>query len=261
MGLADSHMTSRKVVERHRNVDTTTERLFGEEYFKRFSSRSIAKGRKPFHTRFWLRYLRRLAPKGKLLELGCGEGFFLEHAEKHYETYGVDISEYAIKRAKTRCKNTKLYVKDARNLDFKDNQFDIIVSFDMLEHLQEPGSTIRESNRILKPKGLLLTSFPNTQSLGRSWKRENWFGYRDKTHVSLLSKAMWIKLLNAAGFQVLGVFYDGLWDSPYFSGIPTIAQHFFFKFPSTLLFYLGFHIPERFGETVYMVSVKQRELY
>ena len=234
--------------------------MFKEEYYIYLSNypKQILKGEKPFHHRFWIRYIQKLKPKGKLLDLGCGEGFFLEHAEKYYETYGVDISEYAISSAKQRCKRSKLYVKDAETR-FDICQFDIIVCFDVLEHIEDPFLVMQECYRILRHKGLFIVSVPNTKSLGKFWKRENWHGKRDPTHVSLLPKEKWVKLLQDAGFQVLEIFFDYLWDSPYFRKIPAFLQHFLFKFPSTLFFFLGIRFPEKLGENVYIISIKNRE--
>lgn len=233
---------------------------YGEQYFKRLTSKSILRGKKPLQIRFWIKYLSRMRLRGRLLDLGCGEGFFLEEAEKCYETQGADISDYAVKKAKKRCKATRLCVKDAKHLDFPSKHFDIIVSFDLMEHIDEPSVTIKQCNKILKNGGILLISVPNLQSLGRSLKRQDWFGYRDRTHISLLSRNEWTRLLQEGGFETVEVLYDGLWDSPYLPGIPRIVQHLVFKFPSALLFFLGFHFPERLGEDMYLVSVKKKDL-
>jgi hypothetical protein len=61
-------------------------------------------------------------------------------------------------------------------------------------------------------------------------------------------------ILHDAGFQILDVFHDWLWDSPYFPIIPSLLQHFLFKFPSPIFFFLGIHSPERFGENIYIVA-------
>nr|MDO8135789.1 class I SAM-dependent methyltransferase [Candidatus Njordarchaeum guaymaensis] len=252
---------ARRTATKSRNrLASNNRNSFGEEYFKRLTSKSILRGKKPLQNRFWIRYLGRLRPSGKLLDLGCGEGFFLEEAERYYETQGADISEYAIKNAKKRRKTTRLCVKDVKHLDFPPKQFNIIVSFDLMEHIDRPLITIKQCNNILKDRGILLISVPNLQSFGRYLKRQDWFGYRDRTHTSLLSRNKWVNLLKKGGFEIVEVLYDGLWDSPYLPGIPRIIQHLVFKFPSTLLFFLGFHFPERLGEDMYLVAIKKKDL-
>lgn len=232
--------------------------MFDKDYFEAKSpTNSFLKGKKPLYHRFWIRYIQKFKSKGSLLDLGCGKGFFLEYAEKRYKTYGIDISDYAIEHAIDNLKKSTLFVKDAKNTGFQDNFFDIITCFDMLEHLNDPEYTLKECKRILKEDGLLIVTVPNIDSLGIKLKKRNWYGYRDKTHVSLLSKDSWFKLLENNDFKIIEFFYDGLWDSPYFEKIPTILQHMFFKIPVTIMFGLGIKFSKRFGEGLCVVALKK----
>jgi SAM-dependent methyltransferase len=211
-------------------------------------------GKKPFKREFWLRYIRRLQPHGALLDLGCGKGFFLELAQKYYLTYGVDVSQCAINYASERCPSSELHVMDASHLDFDSHKFDIVVCFDVLEHVVEPYLVVGECRRTMKKDGLFIMSVPNLNSFGRFLKQKDWFGYRDQTHVSLLSKVEWISLLENAGLRIIDLRYDGLWDSPYLRKLPTLPQHFFFKFLSTILFAIGFPFTEKFSENLCVVA-------
>jgi len=237
--------------------------MFNKKYSNQLSnySRQILRGKKPFHNRFWILYIHKLKPEVSLLDVGCGEGFFLEYAEKYYEAVGVDVSEYAINRARKLCNKALLYVKDVTKLDLGARKFDVVTCFDVLEHLSQPDFVLRNLRRnVIKPDGLLILSVPNLKSLGRIWKGKNWHGYRDPTHVSLLSKEKWIIIVYNAGFQILDVFHDWLWDSPYFPKIPSFLQHLLFKFPSTIFFFLGGPFPERFGENLYIVATPNDEI-
>ncbi|MCG2796507.1 MAG: class I SAM-dependent methyltransferase [Actinomycetia bacterium] len=235
----------------------TEDGRFGKDYFESLSQGAILKGRKPFYHGYWIRYLKRSVPSDRLLDLGCGKGVFLSRAEKHFRTTGVDISEFAIESAGRIARRSKLHVGDAAKLSFDDGRFDIVTCFDLLEHLQEPGSVVRECNRVLSKSGLMVVSVPNLESRGLKWKKDNWFGYRDSTHVSLLSNEDWLDLFLANGFQIKEIRYDGLWDSPYFPGVPPIIQHLFFKFPFTVLFGLGIRFPKRWGENICVVAEKR----
>lgn len=237
---------------------------FGEQYFEFTSNypRAILRGRRiGLKSRFWLRYIKKRKRGGRLLDIGCGKGFFLERAEKSYETYGIDISEYAIEQAHPRLHNTKLYIGDADQLDFDRDYFDIITCFDLLEHLDSPELAIKKCYLILREGGLFIFRVPNTDSYGLRWLKENWHGHRDQTHVSLLSNEEWGHLLEENGFRIIDRFYDGLWDSPYFKVIPAFIQHIFFKLFFTVLFpllgILGIKLPAKWGENVILVSIKQ----
>ena len=235
---------------------------FGGQYFEANSNypRAILKRRIGLQSRLWLRYIKRRQRGGRLLDIGCGKGFFLGLAEKFYETYGVDVSEYAIGQARNRLHNTKLYIGDVNRLDFDHGYFDIITCFDLLEHLDNPELTIKKCYLMLRGGGLFIFRVPNTASYGLSWLKEKWHGHRDPTHVSLLSNEEWGRLLGKGGFRIIDRFYDGLWDSPYFRLVPAFIQHICFKFPSVVLFpllsILGIKLPRKWGENVILVSVK-----
>ena len=235
---------------------------FEEHYFESECGHatSILKGRKPFLNRFWIRYLKKRKNGGKLLDIGCGKGFFLQYAEKLYETYGIDISEYGIKRAQGRLFSTRLYVGNAEQLDFDANYFDIVTCFDLLEHLDKPELAIKECYRVLAQNGLLIANVPNPGSIGHEWKKQQWFAYRDPTHVSLLTEEEWEQLLQKNNFRIIDKFYDGLWDSPYFRKVPAFIQHIPFKFLFTglypLLGIMGIKLPKKWGECVLFVAIK-----
>jgi len=201
---------------------STEKNRFDKQYFESFSSagRALLKGWRPLQDRFWLIYLKRHRKKGRLLDIGCGMGFFLEYAEKFYETYGMDVSEYAIKEARGRLHSTKLFLGNVNQLGLKSNCFDTVTCFDVLEHLEKPELAIKECYRVLQKGGFYIFSVPNTDSYGLKWKKEKWRGYRDPTHATFLSSKEWSQLPEKNGFTVIDRFYNGLTDSPYFKGVP-----------------------------------------
>lgn len=237
-----------------------TDDRYGENWFERESSysKSILKGKKPLYHRFWVRYLRRHKGKGKLLDIGCGKGFFLEYAERFFEAYGVDVSTYAVEKAAQRLRSPKLCIQDATRLGFKSGYFDVVTYFDILEHLEEPELAVKECSRVLKEGGIVVISVPNIRSYGLGWKKSKWHGYREASHVSLLSNEEWIELLETNNFKVVDKFYDGLWDSPYFPLVPAFIQHLFFKIAFTVLFpllgTLDIKLPRKWGEGVIFIA-------
>jgi len=260
--VAEKFSSIYREISRNGSVDagvemSSTGHEFGEDYFESLSGTAILKGRKPFYHGFWTRYLRGSVPSGRLLDLGCGRGYFLSYAEKYYETVGIDISEFAIQSARQVTERSELHVGDAAELAFSDGYFDVITCFDLLEHSHKPELVIRECNRALRKNGLIVLSVPNTGSLGRRWKKGDWFGYRDSTHVSVLTNEKWLEILRSNGFEIKDTRYDGLWDSPYFSRAPKAMQHLFFKFPFSVLFGLGIRFPKGLGENLCIVAKKR----
>lgn len=228
---------------------------YGKSYFEKTSedARLILKERRPLWRR-WVKIIRKYRASGKILDVACGLGFFLAYAERYYDAYGIDISEYAIKKAKQRTTQAKISVGDATNLDYESDYFDIVTCFDLLEHLPKPALALKEFHRVLKKGGILVIRIPNISSIGAKLKKEKWFGYRDKTHVSLLSNNEWMKLLKDNGFEIMEVFYDGLWDTPYFNSIPAFLQDVFIKLPSLILFLLGVKYSKKYGENLCIIA-------
>ena len=102
----------------------------------------------------------------KILDVGCGTGILLEHiCKNNNHVTAVDISEYCIKKARLHAKKLNLspmfYVGDAFKLDFRRNQFDLIILSGVLEHLRGDLSIVaRKIHRLLKYNGRVLISLP-----------------------------------------------------------------------------------------------------
>lgn len=235
---------------------------FGAEYFMQRArySTAVFKGKDLSFLKYplWDRVIRERIHSGKLLDIGCAEGAFLKWAEKrHYKTYGVDISDFAIKEISYRkLSRTQLSVANINFLPFVDNYFDIITCFDVLEHLENPVIGLREISRCLRRQGLFVMSTPNINSKGCTRKGENWHGNRNPTHLSLLSPERWIALIEQSNLKLIDIFYDCLWDSPYFKKIPKLLQHLLFK-PSLLVFYwTPIRFSQKWGENLFIVAAK-----
>lgn len=99
-----------------------------------------------------------------ICDLACGEGYgssLLAMTAK--SVIGVDIDKNTIASASKKYQNNNLkYIQsDALNTPFEDNQFDVVVSFETLEHLAEHQQLLEEFSRILKYDGLLIISTPD----------------------------------------------------------------------------------------------------
>ena len=100
---------------------------------------------------------------GRSLDVGCGIVFAFEYLSGHqfnFHTFGVDISDQAIEKAKERLANlqnleARLKTLDGQTLPFEDDYFSLVTSFDVLEHLDEPDidATLREIDRVVRPGG------------------------------------------------------------------------------------------------------------
>ncbi len=105
-----------------------------------------------------------LVKQKEVLDLACGEGYGSSFmADVALSVVGVDISDEAVQNAlATYIKPNLSYIQgSAIALDFADLSFDVVVSFETIEHLAEQAEMLTEIKRVLRPNGLLVISSPN----------------------------------------------------------------------------------------------------
>lgn len=102
--------------------------------------------------------------KGTLLDIGCGYGFFLDLArQRGWQVYGIEPCAHA--RAYAASKSIEVDSGDLFARAYRDETFDVVTLFYVLEHLPYPLKYLKEINRILKPGGFVLVRVPNTTPL------------------------------------------------------------------------------------------------
>ena len=122
----------------------------------------------------------------KILDLGCGDGSFLNRfcvLENPKEVHGYDFSEVGIKKAKEhelailrkiyyRCisfEDLKFEIEE--NISLEKDYFDVVTSIGVIEHLDNPELIFYLANKFLKPGGLFVLEHPNFLNMrGVIWK-------------------------------------------------------------------------------------------
>ncbi len=126
----------------------------------------------------------------KVLDLGCRDGTLTRHFVKKNRVTGADIDSEALKFAKKAYKIETRQVDLNSVLPFKNEEFDVVVMGEVLEHLPYWDITLSEVKRILKPKGKLVGSIPlayHIQDRVRVLRGKNLLISGDPTHVKFLS--------------------------------------------------------------------------
>ena len=102
------------------------------------------------------------ATAGKLLDVGCGPGWFLKDLIKSFQNMdftGCDLSDRMVFHARNNLPSkVEVVVGDAQNLLFPNNSFDIVTSTLAFHHFPQPDKAISEFHRVLKPKGLMIVT-------------------------------------------------------------------------------------------------------
>jgi len=116
---------------------------------------------------------------GKALVDGCGVGMYLHHmSEPFARVVGLDIEYERLKDAQVLEKNVLNGVGE--HLPFPENTFDLVLSHEVLEHVQDDQATINEIVRVLSPGGRLILFCPNRgypfETHGHYWRGRYHFG-------------------------------------------------------------------------------------
>jgi SAM-dependent methyltransferase len=100
-------------------------------------------------------FIRRFRGGGRLLEIGCAYGFFLQEAQRCYEVAGIEIADAAVTFCRTRGLSVTHGVADEATLA-QFGMLDVIVLLDVIEHLANPQATLRLCRKQLNPGGLIV---------------------------------------------------------------------------------------------------------
>ena len=99
--------------------------------------------------------------RGKLLEVGCGWGEALDFMRRcGWDATGVDASEECVAECKSRYPHLDVRRMRAERLEFTDGEFDRVVSYHLLEHVDDFGAALAEMARVLKFGGTLAAEVP-----------------------------------------------------------------------------------------------------
>lgn len=147
--------------------------------------------------------IKRLLGKKKnfrVLDIGCGRGGFLKAAQRvGGECVGVEIPEFEFGPQK---EGIEYLHGPLEKLSLKENSFDVISIWHVLEHAEDPVKMLREASRLLKEQGALLLAVPNFSSLQSKTFGPHWFHLDLPRHLFHFSKEKTLSLLEQMGFEI-----------------------------------------------------------
>jgi len=115
-----------------------------------------------------LTWLKARGLSGRILDVGCSSGLFLELARRQgWQAQGVELSERAVESAR-RNFGLNVFCGTLAQARFPDASFDAVTLWDVVEHFDDPKADLAEVARVTRPGGVLVISTPNCASLFHS---------------------------------------------------------------------------------------------
>ena len=144
----------------------------------------------------------RLLRKGCVLDVGCATGNFLAALrDDGWEAQGVEFSEYAANYARQR-HQLDVFHGELEDAHFDDQRFDLVIFWDVLEHVHHPRETLLETARIAKVDGTLLLVLPNPDSFEARLFGQYWGGWDTPRHLHIYSETVISQFLSETGWKM-----------------------------------------------------------
>jgi 2-polyprenyl-3-methyl-5-hydroxy-6-metoxy-1,4-benzoquinol methylase len=163
------------------------------------------------------KYLASLIPqKAKVLDIGCGNGRFLQHLSTvgDFELHGIEMEGGSAERAK-RIKEINLKIGTLTAGDYTDGYFDAITLFHVFEHLDMPKETLQVIKNILKTDGILMMSFPNIASWQARAFKGKWLHLDPPRHLFFFAPNDFISIMDTLGFKLIRINRVSIEQNPY----------------------------------------------
>lgn len=204
----------------HANYESFVIDHYSKGYFTgnpQYSAYANYKEDKPFIVRNMKKFLRevkKIKPTGKLLDVGCAMGFFVELALRAgYDAYGFDPSEYAVSNAVSLNGHTRIRLGSIASVSYPLKTFDVITLFDVFEHLGDPQKDLQKLYGLLKDDGIIVIATGDTESFMAKQLGRRWTFYIPPQHLFFFNRTTLTKLLKTGHWEPVRWFQIGKWLS------------------------------------------------
>ena len=149
--------------------------------------------------------IEKYAQIGKVLDLGCGRGLFLDIMRRGgWHVAGSELNKETASYAEN-VYGLKVYTGKLIDQFLAPGSFDAVNICGVLEHLKNPGEVLSEAHRLLKNKGLLVVLVPDIESFEFKLGRESWFHLDLPFHLFHFTEEGLSRLLRKKGFKLKSI--------------------------------------------------------
>lgn len=155
-----------------------------------------------------LKCVEKFIQKGKVLDVGCGAGIFMHHANNRgWKVYGTEFNKFSIDFIKNVLRIKNVYSEDLSH--FNKNTFELVTLHQIFEHLPDPNAMLNDIHRILKKEGLLFISVPNVYGIITRIMKNKSQHYDGNGHLNYFNKKNLKTILEKNNFEVITFKTDG----------------------------------------------------
>ncbi|NNC95598.1 MAG: class I SAM-dependent methyltransferase [Chitinophagales bacterium] len=145
----------------------------------------------------------------RLLDVGCGIGYFLKEAQKRgWEVYGTEFTDEAIELCESKGIKMKKGMLDKSM--FPENYFDVVTYFEVIEHINNPTEEIANMHEVIRPGGVCYMTTPNFNGLSRHCLKEEYNVITYPEHLSYYTPKTLSNLFKTHGFRTVNLKTTGI---------------------------------------------------
>jgi len=164
--------------------------------------------------------IERHMPRGRLLDVGTGYGFFLALMQsREWEVMGLEASSTGARYGRKRW-GLHILSQPWEKTSFPEGEFDVVTAFYVIEHLPDPLAFLREVHRTLRPGGMIVLRYPHTTPIKDilSFMRIKNYLYHLPFHLCDFSPTSMRRALAKAGFARIKTVVGGFTAPPHLAG-------------------------------------------
>ncbi len=189
--------------------------------------------------------IKNLTSGKSILDIGSGSGEFINYFnKKNWQTLGIEPNEYARNYATS---TYSIKVQDETHIsNIKDNSFDVISMWHVLEHVPNLNERIIQLKRILKDNGVIIIAIPICNSFDAKYFDKYWAAYDVPRHLYHFTQSSFAKLMEKHNLSIEKIipllfdsFYISMISAKYKSGSSKIINSLLTGFRSNLSAYYG----------------------
>ena len=176
---------------------------YWDEFQIKVGEKSIKYRRKEFEkiSEERIEFISKIKSYGKLLDVGCSEGFLVYEAKKKgYNSFGIDLNQKNIEYGK---KKYNIKLKNSMIKNYREKNFDVITSFNVLEHVSFPDLMIKEMEKRIKKNGLLVIGTHDILCRNHKIEKQKWKHIIPNEHLYYFSKKTLKNLVEKENFRLI----------------------------------------------------------